>query len=60
MINIICANSFKFLNLQCLNGENAWWVATQMGHVDVEMIFKHYGKWIPKAENNGYKFAGSY
>jgi integrase len=27
--------------------ENPWWVAEQMGHVDVEMIFKHYGKWIP-------------
>jgi integrase len=42
------------------NGENAWWVATQMGHVDVEMIFKRYGRWIPKAENNGYKFVGDY
>ena len=42
------------------NGENAWWVATQMGHVDVEMIFKKYGRWIPKAENNGYKFVGDY
>lgn len=28
--------------------ENAWWVAKQMGHVDVEMVFRHYGKWIPK------------
>jgi integrase len=27
--------------------ENPWWVAEQMGHVDVEMVFKHYGKWIP-------------
>ena len=42
------------------NGENAWWVATQMGHVDVEMIFKRYGRWIPKAEDNGYKFVGKY
>ena len=42
------------------NGKNAWWVATQMGHVDVEMIFKKYGRWIPKAENNGYKFVGKY
>ncbi len=42
------------------NGENAWWVATQMGHVDVEMIFKHYGRWIPKKDDNGYKFVGKY
>lgn len=42
------------------NGENPWWVATQMGHVDVEMIFKHYGRWLPKSENNGYKFKGNY
>lgn len=43
------------------NGENAWWVATQMGHVDVEMIFKKYGRWIPKVdEKAGYKFVGKY
>jgi integrase len=32
-------------------GENPWWVAKQMGHVDVEMVFRHYGKWIPKDKN---------
>ncbi len=42
------------------NGENAWWVATQMGHVDVEMIFKKYGRWIPKTEDKGYNFVGKY
>lgn len=42
------------------NGENPWWVATQMGHVDVEMIFKKYGKWIPRSGNNGYEFVGNY
>ena len=34
-------------------GENPWWVANQMGHVDVEMIFRHYGKWIPNSRHNG-------
>lgn len=29
-------------------GANPFWLAPQMGHVDVEMIFKTYGKWIPK------------
>lgn len=29
-------------------GENPLWVAQQMGHVDTEMIVKHYGRWIPE------------
>lgn len=28
-------------------GENPLWVAGQMGHADVTMIFKKYGRWIP-------------
>jgi integrase len=37
-------------------GENALWVAKQMGHRDTEMIIKHYGRWIPdKSTVNGYK-----
>lgn len=36
-------------------GENPWWVAKQMGHVDVEMVFRHYGKWIPNADNGQYR-----
>lgn len=34
-------------------GENPWWVAKQMGHVDVEMVFRHYGKWIPTNKDGG-------
>jgi integrase len=34
--------------------ENPWWVAKQMGHVDVEMIFRHYGKWIPNKKGGQY------
>jgi integrase len=34
-------------------GENPWWVAKQMGHVDVEMVFRHYGKWIPTNKEGG-------
>lgn len=29
-------------------GEPPIWVAHYMGHTDVMMIFKHYGKWIPQ------------
>ena len=33
------------------------WVATQMGHVDSEMVIKTYGKWLPNADfQNGYRF----
>ncbi len=28
-------------------GENIMWVASQMGHVDTEIVMKTYGKWIP-------------
>jgi integrase len=37
-------------------GENPWWVAEQMGHKTIEMIMRHYGKWIPdKSKKNGYQ-----
>jgi len=29
-------------------GANPWFVAQQLGHVDVEMVFKIYGKFIPE------------
>lgn len=28
-------------------GENPWWVSQQMGHKNIEMVIRHYGKWIP-------------
>jgi len=36
-------------------GENPLWVATQMGHVDVEMVTRHYGKWIPNHSGTKYQ-----
>lgn len=27
-------------------GQNPWYVAQQLGHVDVEMVFRVYGKFI--------------
>lgn len=42
-------------------GENPWWVANQMGHVDVEMIFRHYGKWIPNNRHgSGYQLVNDW
>lgn len=29
-------------------GANPWYIADQLGHADVEMVFKIYGKFIPK------------
>lgn len=31
-------------------GENELWVARQMGHKGVEMVRRHYGKWIPQKD----------
>lgn len=33
-------------------GETPVWVAGQMGHTDVTMIFRIYGRWIPDASLN--------
>lgn len=29
------------------SGENPLWVARMMGHSDVAVLFRHYGKWMP-------------
>ena len=29
-------------------GTNPWYVAQQLGHVDVQMVFQTYGKFIPQ------------
>lgn len=29
------------------SGANPWYVAQQMGHKTVEMVFRHYGRWLP-------------
>lgn len=29
-------------------GESPWYVAQQLGHVDVQMVFRIYGKFIPE------------
>ena len=37
-------------------GENIMWVASQMGHVDTEMVMRTYGKWIPdESSKKGYQ-----
>jgi integrase len=32
------------------SGENPAWIASQMGHTDTSMLFRHYGKWMPQMD----------
>lgn len=42
-------------------GENELWVAAQMGHKTVEMVRRHYGRWIRDGEVlGGYCLKGDY
>ncbi|MBW7567843.1 site-specific integrase [Chromobacterium subtsugae] len=34
------------------NGANLWWLARQLGHETIEMIIRHYGKWVPLERRN--------
>ncbi|NHA14631.1 Arm DNA-binding domain-containing protein [Thioalkalivibrio sp. XN279] len=36
-----------FASMMLTAGENPAWVSTQMGHCDLAMIYKRYGRWIP-------------
>ena len=43
------------------NGENLAWIATQLGHVNTEMLIRNYGKFIPDSSlANGYQLKGKY
>lgn len=45
-----------YASMMLSGGENIMWVASQMGHVDTEMVMKTYGKWIPNDESKkGYR-----
>lgn len=35
-----------YASTHCSRGANIYWLATQMGHENVEMIIRHYGRWI--------------
>lgn len=45
-----------YASMMLSGGENIMWVASQMGHVDTEMVMRTYGKWIPNEESKkGYR-----
>jgi integrase len=35
-----------YASWHCSRGRNPWWLAKQMGHETVEMLFRHYGRGI--------------
>lgn len=45
-----------FASRHLSDGANPWWVAAQLGHADLEMVTKTYGKWLPDSVKRG-KFA---
>jgi len=45
-----------YASTRLTDGANPWYIADQLGHVDVEMVFKIYGKFIPK----NYQRAGAF
>ncbi len=41
------------------NGENIAWIATQMGHINTEMVIRNYGEFIPNSNLlGGYTLKG--
>ena len=46
-----CRHSYAALQLS--RGENPQYVAHQMGHTTLEMIIRHYGRWMRKPETIG-------
>ncbi|MCC5791302.1 MAG: site-specific integrase [Legionellaceae bacterium] len=45
-----------FASMMLSQGENIMWVSKQLGHVDVEMVIKTYGRWIPdQSTQTGYR-----
>lgn len=46
-----------FASTRLTAGANPYWIANQLGHVDVEMVFKIYGKFIPRNYQKAAAFA---
>lgn len=45
-----------YASMMLSQGENIMWVSKQLGHVDVEMVIKTYGRWIPDTSlQSGYR-----
>jgi integrase len=45
-----------YASMMLSQSENIMWVSKQLGHVDVEMVIKTYGRWIPDSSTqSGYR-----
>lgn len=45
-----------YASMMLSQGENIMWVSKQLGHVNVEMVIKTYGRWIPDSSlQSGYR-----
>ena len=45
-----------YASMMLSQGENIMWVCKQLGHVDVEMVIRTYGRWIPDSSTqSGYR-----
>ncbi len=45
-----------YASMMLSQGENIMWMSKQLGHVDVEMVMKTYGRWIPDHSlHSGYR-----
>ncbi len=45
-----------YASMMLSQGENIMWVSKQLGHVDIEMVIKTYGRWIPDSSSqSGYR-----
>lgn len=58
--NIRYRNTYQtrhtYASMMLSQGENIMWVSKQLGHVDVEMVIKTYGRWIPDSSSqSGYR-----
>ncbi|WP_454781678.1 site-specific integrase [Legionella sp. WA2022007384] len=40
-----------YASMMLSKGENIMWVSKQLGHVDIEMVIKTYGRWIPNSSS---------
>ena len=51
----------SYASMLLSNGELPAWIASQLGHANVQMVYNVYAKWIPDSSlKDGYKLKGVY
>lgn len=50
-----------YASMMLSDGENIMWVSNQMGHADIEMVMRTYGRWIPdNSLSTGYQLVNDW